>query len=31
MQLRWFTPEIEVSLCGDGTLSVAHILKVQGL
>ncbi|HAS3528743.1 PhzF family phenazine biosynthesis protein [Vibrio cholerae] len=31
MQLRWFTPEIEVSLCGHGTLAVAHILKEQGV
>ena len=27
MQLRWFTPEVEVKLCGHGTLAVAHILK----
>ena len=31
MQLRWFTPEVEVSLCGHGTLAVAHILREQGL
>ncbi|GIB79146.1 MULTISPECIES: PhzF family phenazine biosynthesis protein [Vibrio] len=31
MQLRWFTPEIEVSLCGHGTLAVAHVLKEQGI
>lgn len=30
MQLRWFTPEVEVNLCGHGTLAVAHILKEQG-
>lgn len=24
--LRWFTPEIEVTLCGHGTLASAHIL-----
>lgn len=24
--LRWFTPETEVSLCGHGTLAAAHIL-----
>ncbi|GIU42548.1 PhzF family phenazine biosynthesis protein [Shewanella algidipiscicola] len=30
MQLRWFTPEVEVSLCGHGTLAVAHILKELG-
>uniref|UniRef100_UPI00188CA48A PhzF family phenazine biosynthesis protein n=1 Tax=Vibrio anguillarum TaxID=55601 RepID=UPI00188CA48A len=31
MQLRWFTPEVEVSLCGHGTLAVAHVLKEQGM
>ncbi len=30
MQLRWFTPVVEVSLCGHGTLAVAHILREQG-
>jgi PhzF family phenazine biosynthesis protein len=25
--LRWFTPEIEMDLCGHATLAVAHILK----
>ncbi len=30
MQLRWFTPQVEVKLCGHGTLAVAHILKQQG-
>ncbi|MBE3662198.1 phenazine biosynthesis protein PhzF [Vibrio navarrensis] len=30
MNLRWFTPEIEVRLCGHGTLATAHILKEQG-
>ncbi|WP_341663452.1 PhzF family phenazine biosynthesis protein [Vibrio sp.] len=30
MNLRWFTPEVEVKLCGHGTLAVAHILKQQG-
>ncbi|MCP4957621.1 PhzF family phenazine biosynthesis protein [Photobacterium aquimaris] len=25
--LRWFTPTVEVKLCGHGTLAVAHILK----
>jgi PhzF family phenazine biosynthesis protein len=25
-ELRWFTPKIEVELCGHGTLSAAHIL-----
>jgi len=24
--LRWFTPKIEVNLCGHGTLSAAHVL-----
>lgn len=24
--LRWFTPEVEVSLCGHGTLASAHLL-----
>lgn len=27
MRLRWFTPKVEVNLCGHGTLAVAHILK----
>jgi PhzF family phenazine biosynthesis protein len=31
MKLRWFTPKIEVSLCGHGTLAVAHVLKENGL
>ncbi|GEA49634.1 phenazine biosynthesis protein PhzF [Vibrio inusitatus NBRC 102082] len=30
MTLRWFTPEVEVALCGHGTLSVAHILVETG-
>jgi PhzF family phenazine biosynthesis protein len=30
MQLRWFTPQTEVKLCGHGTLAVAHILKEKG-
>ncbi|MCD9471078.1 PhzF family phenazine biosynthesis protein [Photobacterium phosphoreum] len=25
--LRWFTPTVEVKLCGHGTLAVAHILQ----
>jgi predicted PhzF superfamily epimerase YddE/YHI9 len=32
--LRWFTPEIEVDLCGHATLASAHILweeKIEGL
>ena len=31
MQLRWFTPEVEVALCGHGTLAVAHVLKEMGI
>lgn len=30
-RLRWFTPKIEVSLCGHATLASAHILWQQGL
>lgn len=30
MNLRWFTPQVEVKLCGHGTLAVAHIMKEQG-
>ncbi|WP_375322453.1 PhzF family phenazine biosynthesis protein [Aliivibrio logei] len=30
MRLRWFTPQVEVALCGHGTLAVAHILKEIG-
>src|SRR5690606_17240648 len=29
-QLRWFTPTVEVELCGHATLSTAHILYEQG-
>jgi predicted PhzF superfamily epimerase YddE/YHI9 len=29
--LRWFTPEVEVDLCGHGTLASAHILWQEGL
>ena len=29
--LRWFTPEIEVDLCGHATLASAHILWKEGL
>ncbi|WP_070963871.1 PhzF family phenazine biosynthesis protein [Vibrio sonorensis] len=29
-ELRWFTPEIEVALCGHGTLAVAHVLQQLG-
>lgn len=31
MRLRWFTPEVEVKLCGHGTLAVAHLLKEKGI
>ncbi|MGF1701644.1 PhzF family phenazine biosynthesis protein [Photobacterium makurazakiensis] len=31
MNLRWFTPKVEVKLCGHGTLAVAHVLKGKGL
>ena len=27
IQLRWFTPEIEMDLCGHATLTTAHCLK----
>ncbi len=30
MRLRWFTPEVEVKLCGHGTLSVVHVLVEEG-
>lgn len=30
-QLRWFTPSIEVDLCGHATLATAHWLLEQGL
>ncbi|MDK9760288.1 PhzF family phenazine biosynthesis isomerase, partial [Vibrio sp. D173a] len=30
MRLRWFTPEIEVKLCGHGTLAMTHILVERG-
>src|SRR5262245_47890285 len=29
--LRWFTPKVEVSLCGHATLASAHILWKEGL
>jgi len=29
--LRWFTPKLEVDLCGHGTLASAHILWQEGL
>ena len=25
--LRWFTPEIEMDLCGHATIAAAHVLK----
>jgi len=31
MRLRWFSPKVEVKLCGHGTLAVAHIMKELGL
>jgi PhzF family phenazine biosynthesis protein len=30
-QLRWFTPAVEVELCGHATLASAHILWEQGV
>jgi PhzF family phenazine biosynthesis protein len=29
--LRWFTPEVEVALCGHATLATAHALRADGL
>src|ERR1043166_3951705 len=29
--LRWFTPKVEVNLCGHATLAPAHVLWQQGL
>ncbi|GCE20074.1 PhzF family phenazine biosynthesis protein [Dictyobacter kobayashii] len=29
-QLRWFTPEVEVELCGHATLASAHVLWQEG-
>ena len=29
--LRWFTPKVEVALCGHATLASAHVLWQQGL
>ena len=29
-QLRWFTPQIEVRLCGHATLATAHVLWTEG-
>src|SRR5690606_18809186 len=30
-RLRWFTPKMEVSLCGHATLAAAHVLFETGL
>ncbi|MEW6181077.1 MAG: PhzF family phenazine biosynthesis protein [Chloroflexota bacterium] len=30
-RLRWFTPQVEVTLCGHATLASAHILWEQGI
>ena len=30
-RLRWFTPQVEVRLCGHATLATAHVLWEQGL
>ncbi len=29
-QLRWFTPKVEVALCGHATLASAHVLWTEG-
>jgi PhzF family phenazine biosynthesis protein len=29
--LRWFTPTVEVDLCGHATLATAHVLRTDGL
>ena len=29
VHLRWFTPEIEMDLCGHATLATAHVLKTE--
>jgi PhzF family phenazine biosynthesis protein len=29
--LRWFTPRVELELCGHGTLAAAHVLAEDGL
>ncbi|MFO1078526.1 MAG: PhzF family phenazine biosynthesis protein [Planctomycetota bacterium] len=29
--LRWFTPKVEVALCGHGTLATAHVLWSEGI
>lgn len=30
-RLRWFTPKVEVKLCGHATLAAAHVLWEQGI
>ncbi len=30
-RLRWFTPQVEVDLCGHATLATAHVLWSEGL
>ena len=27
IRLRWFTPDLEMDLCGHATLATAHVLK----
>ena len=29
--IRWFTPTVEVDLCGHGTLAASHVLHEQGM
>ena len=29
IQLRWFTPDIEMDLCGHATLATAHCLQMH--
>ncbi|WP_100657671.1 PhzF family phenazine biosynthesis protein [Alteromonas flava] len=31
IELRWFTPEAEVDLCGHATLAAAHVIRTQQL
>ncbi|MBD3349843.1 MAG: PhzF family phenazine biosynthesis isomerase, partial [Candidatus Eisenbacteria bacterium] len=30
-EIRWFTPEVEVDLCGHGTLASAYVVFEEGL
>ena len=30
-RLRWFTPKVEVKLCGHATLATAHVLWERGI